>query len=194
MDKKRERTKEILKADELIFLRNGFNNSSMDEIADFADIGKGTIYYYFKSKEEIFFILIKREADRVYEEIVKRVSAKKSLYRVIKEVMSFYLEYFSKNPTFLRLFFPCIAGLVKIENKDLLKRYTKSYRKHLQFIKRIISLKINEKGVPLSAKCLLNLINVIQIGIGLKLLEGKEKEARESLKLFFRILKKFLEG
>ncbi len=193
MNRKKERIKEILNAAELIFLRNGFNNSSMDEIADSADLGKGTIYYYFRSKEEIFFAIIKKEADRVYKEIKKRVSKKKPLYRIVKEVMTFYLDYFSKNSAFLRLFFPCIAGLVKIENREILERYTKSYRKHLQFIKRIISLKIKEEKLSFSEKSLLNLINLIQIGIGLKLLEGKEKEARNSLNLLLKIFKKFLE-
>jgi AcrR family transcriptional regulator len=194
MDKKKKRVKEILRAAELMFLMKGFNNSSMDEIADLANLGKGTIYYYFRSKDEIFLSIIKREADKVYEEIVKRVSKEKSLYEIVKEIISFYLEYFSKNQTFLRLFFPCIAGLIKIEKKELLKEYTKSYRKHLKFIKTIISKKIEEERKTFSLKSLLNLINVFQIGIGLKLLEGKEKEAKESLRLFLKIIKKFLEG
>jgi AcrR family transcriptional regulator len=194
MDKKKKRVKEILRAAELMFLMKGFNNSSMDEIADLANLGKGTIYYYFRSKDEIFLAIIKREADKVYEEIVKRVSKEKSLYEIVKEIISFYLEYFSKNQTFLRLFFPCIAGLIKIEKRELLKEYTKSYRKHLKFIKTIISKKIEEERKTFSLKSLLNLINVFQIGIGLKLLEGKEKEAKESLRLFLKIIKKFLEG
>ncbi len=194
MSKRLERVKAILKAAELTFLKNGFNNASVDEIADIADLGKGTIYYYFKSKDEIFLAIIKREADKVYEEIVKRVSKEKSLYEIVKEIISFYLEYFSKNQTFLRLFFPCIAGLIKIENKELLKEYTKSYWKHLKFIKKIISKKIEEEGKNFSLKSFLNMINVFQIGIGLKLLEGKEKEAKESLRLFLKIIKKFLEG
>jgi AcrR family transcriptional regulator len=194
MDKKKKRVKEILRAAELMFLMKGFNNSSMDEIADLANLGKGTIYYYFRSKDEIFLSIIKREADKVYEEIVKRVSKEKSLYEIVKEIISFYLEYFSKNQTFLRLFFPCIEGLIKIEKKELLKEYTKSYRKHLKFIKTIISKKIEEERKTFSLKSLLNLINVFQIGIGLKLLEGKEKEAKESLRLFLKIIKKFLEG
>jgi len=194
MNKKLERVRTILKAAELTFLKNGFNNASMDEIADLANLGKGTIYYYFRSKDEIFLSIIKREADKVYEEIVKRVSKEKSLYEIVKKIISFYLEYFSKNQTFLRLFFPCIAGLIKIEKKGLLKEYTKSYRKHLKFIKTIISKKIEEERKTFSLKSLLNLINVFQIGIGLKLLEGKEKEAKESLRLFLKIIKKFLEG
>lgn len=194
MDKREERIKAILKAAEINFLRDGFTNSSMENIAEFANLGKGTIYYYFKSKEEIFFLLIEKEAKKVYEEIKKRISDDYPLYKIIERSLNFYFEYFSKNETFLRLFFPCIAGLVKIENKKLLERYTRSYRKHLQFIKKIITKKIKEDNIPFSAKTLLSLVNVVQIGIGLKLLEGKEDDAKKSLKLFLKIFKKFVEG
>lgn len=194
MNKREERIKAILKAAEINFLRDGFTNSSMENIAEFANLGKGTIYYYFKSKEEIFFLLIEKEAKKVYEEIKKRISDDYPLYKIIERSLNFYFEYFSKNETFLRLFFPCIAGLVKIENKKLLERYTRSYRKHLQFIKKIITKKIKEDNIPFSAKTLLSLVNVVQIGIGLKLLEGKEDDAKKSLKLFLKIFKKFVEG
>lgn len=194
MNRRQERVKRILRAAEIVFLRNGFNNSSMDEIADMANLGKGTIYYYFKGKEEIFFAILEREANKIYKEMVKRVSGKEPLYRIIREVMFFYIEYFSKNPAFLRLFFPCIAGLIKIENKKQWEKYKRSYGKHLQFIRMIISKKIKEERIPISSKGLLNFINVIQIGIGLKLLEGKEKEAKDSLRIFLKIVKKFMEG
>ncbi|MGQ9470590.1 MAG: TetR/AcrR family transcriptional regulator [Candidatus Aminicenantales bacterium] len=190
MSARQERIKSILKAAETIFLRHGFNDSSMDEIADMANLGKGTIYYYFKGKEEIFFTILEREANTIYKEMVKRVSGKKPLYKIIREVMFFYVEYFSKNPAFLRLFFPCIAGLIKIENKKQWEKYKRSYRKHLQFIRMIISKKIKEEGIPISSKALLSLINVIQIGIGLKLLEGKEKEAKDSMRIFLKIVNK----
>lgn len=194
MSIRQERVKRILKAAEMIFLRNGFNNSSMDEIANMANLGKGTIYYYFKGKEEIFFTILEREANTIYKEIVKRISGKEPLYKIIRKVMFFYVEYFSKKPAFLRLFFPCIAGLIKIENKKQWEKYKRSYGKHFQFIRMIISQKIKEERIPISSKGLLNFINVIQIGIGLKLLEGKEKEVKDFLRIFLKIVKKFMEG
>ena len=43
-----------------VFKTKGIEHSTMDEIAQEADFGKATLYYYFKSKEEIFnTILIK---------------------------------------------------------------------------------------------------------------------------------------
>ncbi len=41
-----------------LFARKGFANVSMAEIAEDAEVSKGTLYIYFKSKEELYFSLI----------------------------------------------------------------------------------------------------------------------------------------
>lgn len=49
---KRER---ILKAAKTVFAQNGFAGAAIADIAARADIGKGTVYEYYRSKEELFF-------------------------------------------------------------------------------------------------------------------------------------------
>jgi AcrR family transcriptional regulator len=44
----------IINAAESQFVRFGFRKTTMEDIAKAAGIGKATLYYYFKSKEEIF--------------------------------------------------------------------------------------------------------------------------------------------
>ena len=48
------RRKLILEAARTLFLEKGFNNVTVDEIAKFAELGKGSIYLYFNGKEEIY--------------------------------------------------------------------------------------------------------------------------------------------
>jgi AcrR family transcriptional regulator len=52
VDKKKKRS-EIRDAALEIFARKGFENTTVQEIADKANISKGTIYLYFKTKEDI---------------------------------------------------------------------------------------------------------------------------------------------
>jgi len=59
---------EIIQAAMKVFAQNGVMKSKMIEIAQTAGIGKGTIYEYFRSKEEIFaetFQLVFAETDRM---------------------------------------------------------------------------------------------------------------------------------
>ena len=52
--KKTDKRKLIINAALSVFSRDGYKSSKMEEIAKTADIGKGTLYEYFSSKEELF--------------------------------------------------------------------------------------------------------------------------------------------
>lgn len=55
---KEQRRKEILDAAERVFFSKGLKNATMDEVAEEAELSKGTIYLYYKNKDELFLGLI----------------------------------------------------------------------------------------------------------------------------------------
>lgn len=50
---KQQRREEIIQAAENVFFTKGFDQSTMDDIAEEAELSKGTLYLYFKSKEDL---------------------------------------------------------------------------------------------------------------------------------------------
>lgn len=52
--KKSDKRNRIINAALTVFSKDGYQNSKMENIARAADIGKGTLYEYFSSKEELF--------------------------------------------------------------------------------------------------------------------------------------------
>jgi AcrR family transcriptional regulator len=56
--KKIEKRKQIAKSTCDLFIKKGFVNISISEIAQVAGIGKGTVYEYFSNKEDIIFELM----------------------------------------------------------------------------------------------------------------------------------------
>jgi AcrR family transcriptional regulator len=56
-----------------IFSKFGFRKTTVDDIAQALGKGKSSIYYYFKSKEEIYKEVIKKEADLLRQEIYEKV-------------------------------------------------------------------------------------------------------------------------
>ncbi len=50
---KQQRKEEIIQAAEKVFFSKGFERSTMDDIAERAELSKGTLYLYFKSKEDL---------------------------------------------------------------------------------------------------------------------------------------------
>jgi AcrR family transcriptional regulator len=70
-----ERRRQILEAAERIFSRKGFDKARMDDIVREAGLSKGSLYWYFKSKDELIralldrvFISEMREAESIAEQ------------------------------------------------------------------------------------------------------------------------------
>ncbi len=71
------RKNEILDIAEELFAIKGFDGTSTNEILEKAGIARGTLYYHFKSKEEILDGVINRLIDRMTEKAVGIVADKK---------------------------------------------------------------------------------------------------------------------
>lgn len=65
--KKTDRRLAVLEAATVLFSEKSFHDVKLDEVAVAADVGKGTIYTYFRSKEELFVQCLVHDAP-VYEE------------------------------------------------------------------------------------------------------------------------------
>ncbi|MFJ5790109.1 TetR/AcrR family transcriptional regulator [Lysinibacillus sp. NPDC097162] len=85
-----ERRNEILDVADKLFGQKGFDGTSTNEILEKVGIARGTLYYHFKSKEDIMDALIERYTVQILES-AKKIAADKniSVYeRIIGVVMA----------------------------------------------------------------------------------------------------------
>lgn len=61
-----ERKHEILDIAKELFIEKGYENTSIVNILEKVGIAKGTLYYYFKSKEEILDAIIDRISEKIF--------------------------------------------------------------------------------------------------------------------------------
>ncbi len=89
-----ERKEEILDAAEKLFAAKGFDNTSTGDILDAVGIARGTLYYHFKSKEEILDGVIGRITSRLIENAGEIVRKKELpvLERLTKAILSLNVE------------------------------------------------------------------------------------------------------
>lgn len=66
---------QILDGAQRVFMRQGFDASSMNDITREAGVSKGTLYVYFKNKEDLFAAIIQRKKSLVFEELREIVAA-----------------------------------------------------------------------------------------------------------------------
>ncbi|MGL6198920.1 MAG: TetR/AcrR family transcriptional regulator [Lachnospiraceae bacterium] len=88
------RRNEILDAAGELFMINGFDGTSTNEILEKAGIARGTLYYYFKSKEAIMDALIERQNTSMLA-AASEIAADKSISvseRIIRVILSQNIE------------------------------------------------------------------------------------------------------
>ena len=93
---KEEKRAEILKAAMSAFARKGFSNTRMEDISKEANIGKGTLYEYFNSKEDLFFTLYEKVRDQFYETIYRDVRGEESALKALTSFITATLKAFKE--------------------------------------------------------------------------------------------------
>jgi len=96
---KEERRKQIFQAAMALFAQKGVYRTTIQEIADQAGIGKGTIYEYFNSKEEILstsFQYMQEEAEAFLENELYR--DENDPVQLLSSFFTSFIKYFESIP------------------------------------------------------------------------------------------------
>ena len=88
---------QIIKAAVKVFSRKGFHEAKVDEIAQLADVGKGTVYEYFSSKQEVFQEMFKVGmqfyVENITRELKPELPCQEKLRRIAKLHIRFITHY-----------------------------------------------------------------------------------------------------
>jgi AcrR family transcriptional regulator len=96
---KEARSKSIKASAKTLFARKGFPNVSMAEIAENAEVSKGTLYLYFKSKEELYYSLIEPILEQHHKLIADVVSNDDELAdETLRKFMNYFVETYPQDP------------------------------------------------------------------------------------------------
>jgi AcrR family transcriptional regulator len=93
----------ILQAAVELFTERDFHQVLMDEVAERADVGKGTVYRYFPTKEELYFATIFEGWDRLGRELEEVVQQDGPLKDTLEHVTRQVLSYFWQRRQFVTL-------------------------------------------------------------------------------------------
>lgn len=103
-EQKKKQTREAILAAALqLFTRKGYENTSIDELARRAGIGKGTIYSYFQSKSQIFLAFCEEQLEYVYNELASKSDSRTSLIDQLLTLFMGEFQFVSRNKEFGRI-------------------------------------------------------------------------------------------
>ncbi len=99
---KQEKSKEefILDVAKKVIEERGFSSTRMDDIAQRANVAKGTLYLYFKSKDDLFLRLMDREYSKVLSGLMRVIEKEDDVITKIDAVIEGFLRYMEENRSF----------------------------------------------------------------------------------------------
>ena len=98
------RHQQILDAAYDVFNQVGFQAATIDQIAERAELAKGTIYIYFKSKEELYFSLLLNGQAIIINMLNDLKKRKPPPETLLREMADTLFRFYSEHTSYFRIF------------------------------------------------------------------------------------------
>ncbi|SHF34340.1 transcriptional regulator, TetR family [Seinonella peptonophila] len=119
------------------FANRGFDQATIDDIAQQAGVAKGTIYYHFKNgKEELFKFIMNHGMDQLIDYTKTSIESHQHRESQLHAWLKAHIQFSIENQEFIKLMFN--EGFGK---KDRQKQCRRKIRKYIEFIASILAEK-----------------------------------------------------
>jgi AcrR family transcriptional regulator len=162
-----------------VAVEKGYSNSRMDDIVKRSQLSKGAIYWYYKSKKDVYLDLVDHWFKQYSSDVLIRLDEQKTASNKLMALFKYFSFQFEKNRSVFKILSE-FWSLSKID-PDFNKKLQKVYQVFLDYIIKIIEegIALNEfKNVNPRVTALSILINVEGIH-WFTLFEKSGVEARE---------------
>ena len=105
------RRSELLTAARAVFGKKGFHEASIDEIAELAEVAKGTVYLYYKSKKELYMEALKFGVESLNERMKSKTEVTESCEQTLRLLTETKIVFFEENRDFFRIYYSELGKL-----------------------------------------------------------------------------------
>ena len=129
------RKDQIMNAAQVVVASKGYDQTRMDDIVERAQLSKGAIYWYYKSKKDIYLSLIDYWFNEYSAGVLKSLEDKDSSSEQLKSLFEYFVDQFDQNPDTFKIMveFWRTSGLDVDFNNKLQEIYS-------QFLEYIIDI------------------------------------------------------
>ena len=135
------RKDQIMNAAQIVVASKGYDQTRMDDIVEKAQLSKGAIYWYYKSKKDIYLSLIDYWFNEYSAGVLKSLEDKDSSSEQLKSLFEYFVDQFDQNPDTFKIMveFWRTSGL----DVDFNNKLQEIYSQFLEYIIDIIKNGIN---------------------------------------------------
>lgn len=133
-DKAKATRKRILDAAIKVFSNKGYHETKVDDIVEVADTSKGSIYFYFPSKQQIFLALVDEFAGLLQQRMLKAIAQESDRVQRLDAALQTCLETFGHYRGLAKIFLIQAVGLGAVFEEKRLEihdRFVKLIKHHL---------------------------------------------------------------
>ncbi len=135
----------ILDAARTVFSRQGYAEAAVDDVAEEAHIAKGTLYLYFKSKEELYLAALVSDLRAMSEEGRREMEAARGVRAKLRAFLEVRLRYCRSHENFLRIYL-AEYGTMFVKT-PLNRELSQLLRENMRFVARVIEKAIEQGEV-----------------------------------------------
>ncbi len=108
---KEQKYNTILKAAETLFAQKGYHQTGIEEISDLAEVSTGSVYFYFKNKEDLLITLMQEIGHQLRKLLGDELKKADFSFDSFKNIAFVFLREFCGNhPEWIAIFFRESAG------------------------------------------------------------------------------------
>mgnify|MGYP005851404137 FL=1 len=101
---KKIRKQQILDAAEDVIFSKGIDQATMDEIAELAELSKGTLYLYFKNKSDLYLAVSLRGSDKLHKKFADVLTSDLTGMEMLQKMGTEYIDFVKNNPGYYNSF------------------------------------------------------------------------------------------
>lgn len=118
-----------------VFSEKGYHRASMDEIAARAQVAKGTLYYNFPGKSQLFKTVVKQGIEEIMLQTEAELNSSLPMKEKMARVIGHHLNLFLESRHFSHIVFNEISNGIEQDVLDELKELKRTY---ISFLARMI--------------------------------------------------------
>lgn len=163
----------ILDAALHVFTTRGLHDGTMEEIAEAAELGKATLYYYFPSKETILSALVEMTIEHQFDGIRERAQQATNPLEAASAIIRGFAANYERTPNLFRLFYMALLS-PSGEVAPAVRAFGKYHRKWRESLQEDISASL--EGTGISPRILVSFTGTHVHGMNLLALSGRDLE------------------
>ncbi len=135
---KEARRQAILQAARQVFARKGYDPATLEAVAREAGLAKGTLYLYFRDKEDLFFQVVLATLESLQDCIQELAERQEGALQKLQAVAAGQLTFFQRHRDTLQLFAPFSnPGLARL-HKRLLGPMMEKWEAHVRRVTALV--------------------------------------------------------